>query len=317
MPTSASRARRWVKQRKATYFWNKGIFCVRLNVGTGEELQPIAVGVDPGSKKEGYSVKSGAHTYLNLQSDAVDWVKDRVEARRSMRRNRRQRNTPYRANRMNRKRGGIPPSTKARWGWKLRLLNWLRGMYPITDVVVEDIKAVTKGKRRWDVLFSPLQVGKEWFYSEVQKFARLTTYQGWQTAEIRKSHDLKKLGNKMSNDFHAHCVDAWCLANEVAESAAVDNKKVVCIEPIKLYYRQLHVMTPANGGERRNYGGTMSMGIKRGTLVSHPKWKLAYVGGTSNDRISLHNMETGRRLCQNAKPRDCTIKTGLKWRVRA
>src|SRR6266404_6767252 len=30
MPTSASRARRWVKQKKATPFWFNGVWCVRL-----------------------------------------------------------------------------------------------------------------------------------------------------------------------------------------------------------------------------------------------------------------------------------------------
>jgi len=32
MPTTPSRARKWVKSGKATFFWRKGIFCVRLNV---------------------------------------------------------------------------------------------------------------------------------------------------------------------------------------------------------------------------------------------------------------------------------------------
>ena len=32
MPTKPSRARRWIKAGKATPFWKKGIFCVRLNI---------------------------------------------------------------------------------------------------------------------------------------------------------------------------------------------------------------------------------------------------------------------------------------------
>lgn len=67
MPTTPSRARRWIKQKKATPFWRKGVFCVRLNVEPSDRnYQPIAVGVDPGSKREGYTVKSKAHTYLNV-----------------------------------------------------------------------------------------------------------------------------------------------------------------------------------------------------------------------------------------------------------
>jgi hypothetical protein len=54
MPTTPSRARRWIKSGKATPFWKKGVFCVRLNVEPSDrQTQPVAVGVDPNSKKEG------------------------------------------------------------------------------------------------------------------------------------------------------------------------------------------------------------------------------------------------------------------------
>jgi len=137
MPTKPGRARRWIKsvrfaqprtgafagsRRKATPFWKKGIFCVRLNVEPSDnKSQEIAIGIDPGSKREAFSVKSEVHTYLNIQADAVTWVKDTVEVRRNMRRARRFRKTPCRKPRFNRKQGGLSPSTKARWQWKLRL----------------------------------------------------------------------------------------------------------------------------------------------------------------------------------------------------
>src|SRR3989304_749474 len=70
----------------------------------------------------------------------------------------------------NRARGGIPPSTKARWNWKLRIINWLKKMFPITIIVVEDIKAWSKkNQKKWNSSFSPLEVGKKWFYQEVRK----------------------------------------------------------------------------------------------------------------------------------------------------
>jgi len=122
MPTKPSRARRWIKSGKATPFWKKGVFCVRLNVEpSGHKTQEVAVGIDPGSKKEAFTVKSEAHTYLNIQADAVTWVSSAVEVRRNMRRARRYRKTPCRKPRFNRKRGSIAPSTLAHWQWKLRI----------------------------------------------------------------------------------------------------------------------------------------------------------------------------------------------------
>src|SRR5258708_17040119 len=95
MPTILSRARRWIKGRKATGFWKGGLFCVRLGVEPSAlEMQPIAVGVDPGSKQEGIVVASAAHTYTNIQAEARDGVKGAEEARRRSRRTRRKRRTP-------------------------------------------------------------------------------------------------------------------------------------------------------------------------------------------------------------------------------
>jgi hypothetical protein len=39
MPTTPSRARRWILSKKATPFWKKGVFCVRLNIRTLENKQ--------------------------------------------------------------------------------------------------------------------------------------------------------------------------------------------------------------------------------------------------------------------------------------
>ena len=184
MPSTPSRARRWIKSGKATPFWKKGVFCVRLNVALkSANRQPIAVGIDPGSKREAFTVKSQSHTYLNIQTHAVDWVKDHIEVRRNMRRARRFRNTPCRQNRANRvvNKNRIPPSTKARWQWKLRIANWLALMFPVSAFVVEDIKARTwKNGRKWNVSFSPLQVGKQWFYS--QRLQQRKTHTGKQLA---------------------------------------------------------------------------------------------------------------------------------------
>ena len=61
----------------------------------------------------------------------------------------------------------MPLSTKARWQWKLRVCQWLVRLFPLTAFVVENIKAITKGKRRWDQSFSSLEVSKAWFYQEL------------------------------------------------------------------------------------------------------------------------------------------------------
>ena len=317
MPTTANRATSWIKSGKATPFWKKGVFCVRLNQEpSARNMQDIAVGVDPGSKREGFTVKSKAHTYLNVQTEAVDWVKKAVATRRVLRRSRRSRKTPYRKNRKNRARGGIPPSTKARWGWKLRILSWLKKMFPITIIVVEDIKAWSKkNQKKWNKSFSPLEVGKKWFYQEVRKLGKLIKVQGWQTAEKRNEFGLKKISNKLSSSFYAHCVDSFVLAlGAVGGKRKPENTRVLRIIPLRFHRRQLHVQIPTKGGKRKRYGGTISLRFKRGSLVKHVKLGLTYIGGSSKDRVSLHSLETGKRLTQSAKLEEIKFLTYSSWR---
>src|SRR5215469_13293873 len=279
MPTTPARARRWMRCSKATSFWKGGVFCVRLNQEpSARQMQPIAVGIDPGSKKEALVVKSTAHTYLNIQADAVTWVKDAVTTRRQMRRTRRYRKTPCRSPRCNRARGRLSPSTRARWQWKLRLCRSLCRLFPITTFIVEDIKAATKGKRRWDRSFSPLEVGKQWFYAELGRLAPLEIRQGWETKQLRDSLGLRKGSNKMAENFSAHAVDAWVLAwSRVGGSTVPEQTRLLCLTPLRWHRRQLQRMKPARRGVRAPYGGTRSIGFTRGTLVRNPTYGLVYV----------------------------------------
>ncbi len=311
MPTKLPRALRWAKLGKATPFYRKGLLCVRLNVEpSARKTQDISVGVDPGSKEEGFTVKSASHTYWNFQAKAVTWVKDAVKTRREMRRGRRNRKTPCRRPHQVQGRK-LPPSTKARWQWKLRILRWVDSLVPSTKKIVEDIKAKTKGKRRWDRSFSPLEVGKKWFY---EKLESPELKRGYETKELRDALELKKNYNKRSRDFHAHCVDSWVLANsQVGGHTKPDNTSVIYLTPLRFHRRQLHKLQSAKGNVRRREGSTMSLGLKRGSLVKYPKYGLCYIGGTMNGRISLHSIFTSVRLCQNAKVEDCRFRTYLSW----
>jgi len=183
--------------------------------------------------------------------------------------------------------------------------------------MVEDIKAATKGKRRWDQRFSPLEVGKHWFYQELGKLAPVQTRQGWETKRLRDALGLKKSKQKLAETFSAHCVDAYALAWAVVGGPSLpEDTRLLCLTPLQWHRRQLHRFQPEKAGKRKPYGGTRSLGFARGALVAHPKYGLALVGGTLNGRVSLHHRLTGKRLCQHAKPQDCRVRTILKWRAR-
>lgn len=190
-------------------------------------------------------------------------------------------------------------------------------MYPITVFVVEDICAKTKKfQRRWNRSFSPLQVGKTWFYEKLREMGRVETKQGWETKELRDACGLKKSKNKMALIFSAHCVDSWVLANWFTGGhIKADNEQMICMAPLRFHRRQLHVQNFSKGGVRKEYGSTRSMGLERGSIVKHIKMGVAYVGGTSKGRISLHSVVTGARLGQCFKPEDCKFLSFNQWRL--
>ena len=309
MPMHPARARKLIKIGEATPFWNHGIWMVRLNREPSNRYkQDISVGIDPGSKKEGFTVKSKAHTYKNIQADAHGEVglhrkqcvnkktdkafyqerDGKIQKRANLRKKRRGKKCRCRQQRNNRLKNKkrIPPGTRCRWHWKIRILDFLKKIYPVNSCVVEDVSAITlEGKKNWNQSFSPLAVGKKWFYQEVQKRVRyFETFKGYETKEMRDRLGLEKSSNKLSSDFSAHCVDSFVLSNEMVGGDIVDNTEVFCIAPLIIERRNLHQEKPHSKpnpeGIRKNYGGTMVVGFKKGTLIKHKKYGLAIIRGS-------------------------------------
>jgi len=320
MPCTPARARLLLKKGKASARWNKlGVFYLQLKYAVEPKNQMLAVGVDPGSKFEAVSVAGSKDTVLNIMHEAVDWVKKALEQRRQMRRARRHRKIRCRKCRGDNRRreGKVPPSTKARWDAKLRIIAQLKRIMPISRAVVEDVKAVTrKACRRWNGNFSPIEVGKRYFYSKLKAMGlEVTAKSGNETKAFRDSLGLKKIRNKSKPVFESQCIDSWCLAAMATGAKHPTTKSLYYMVPLRWHRRQLHRLEAEKGGIRRRYGGTMSLGLKKGTLVKHVKYGLCYIGGNLRGRFSLHSLKTGKRLTQNAKREEFKILTRIVFRT--
>jgi hypothetical protein len=307
MPCSEKRARRLMEKGEAKACWQAGIFCIRLlKEPSNRGRQPIALGIDPGSKREGYTVLTKKHVVLNITTNTPSWVKDHIETRRILRRKRRSRKAPYRQARANRaslrNANRLPPSTKARWQAKLRIIKLLQRILPITHVNVEDIKAVSKkGKVKWNISFSPLETGKNWFYLEIEKLGlQLMKTEGSNTKKHRDNRCFKKSKDKLAYVWEAHNCDSHSLAEIVLKVQVRPFIGIHKIQFLKYHRRQLHVANFIKGGIRKQYGGTVSIGLQRGSTVIY-KGELVYVGGYSKMGISLHDIETGKRISRTGK----------------
>ncbi len=313
MPCKPAKARLLLKSGKAKPKRNKlGLFYIQLTYEQEPDNQTLVAGVDPGSKFEGYSVVGIKDTVINLMVEAPDSVKKTVEARRNIRRARRHRKwrRPARNNNRLANQKRIPPSTRSRWQAKARIIGELLRSLPLTEVVVEDVCAEThKGNHgKWNGMFSPIQVGKEHLYHLLRNMGlKVHLRHGYQTKELREKYGLKKAKSKSKQSFDSHAVDAWVMAASISRAEKSTCTRLWYLVGAQLHRRQLHRLQASAGGERKPYGGTRSLGLKRGTVLRHPKYGLCTVGGFDRKRhtISLHAYRTNKRLTQGAKVKDC------------
>lgn len=325
MPTKPSRARRWIRDGLAVGKWSDlGVFYVQLTFApSGEETQTIAVGVDPGKLYSGVGVQSPkatlflAHLTLPFQT-----VKARMEQRQIMRRGRRgrriNRKVTYskRAHRQqrfdNRRRNKLPPSIRANRQLELRVVTELCHLFPVTKIVYEYVQA------RGSQSFSPVMVGQRVMLGWLSKLAPVETQFGYETANLRNQLGLVKSKDKSRQTPESHAVDGLALAcsafiqYESFHTANTGGRtwtgsvdftpsvfRVIRRPPISR--RQLHLMVPAKGNVRRQYGGTTTRhGVRKGDVVKAEKAGRVYVGWVSGDtqtQISVSD-ENWKRIGQ-------------------
>jgi hypothetical protein len=220
MPTKASRARRWLKEGKAVIYKNDlHSFAVQLTVDSGEETQPVAVGIDPGKHYSGIGVQSSKATLFTAHLELpFQRVKDRMETRAMMRRGRRgrriNRKLPFnlrahRQKRFNNRRGHkLPPSIRANRQLEYRVVKELSGLFPISSIIYEIVKA--KG----DKGFSPVMVGQKVMTEQwLPEIAPVTTKYGWETSARREMLGLEKDREKSNQTPATHAVDGVALAS--------------------------------------------------------------------------------------------------------
>jgi hypothetical protein len=92
----------------------------------------------------------------------------------------------------------------ARWQAKLRILIQIKKILPISDVVIEDVRAETrKGCERWNSNFSPIEQGKQWLYKEIEQLGlNLHLRRGYETKELRNISVSRRLPKKISRLSH-------------------------------------------------------------------------------------------------------------------
>lgn len=346
MPTTAARARKWVESGKAVKRWSDcGQFYVQLTVApSGRNTQDVVIGIDPGKKFSGIGVQSAkftlytAHLILPFQT-----VRDRMDARRLMRRGRRGRRInrkvsfSKRAHRQkrfsNRRQGKLAPSIRANRQLELRIVSELCKIYPISEIRYEYVRAdvdLTSGRKkaRSGKGFSAVMVGQVWMLKQLAQFAPVVKVEGYQTASTRKYLGLtKNKADKSKSEFNTHAVDGVAIAasrfveyrqyhtvkvdgGDWFGSVTITSAIFKVIRRPPYSRRQLHLMLPSKGGLRRKYGGsTTRHGLRKGDLVESPKG-VGYVSGDTEKQVSVSDANW-KRLGQIASSKVRLIRRSI------
>jgi len=330
MPTKPSRARRWIKCGKAIGKFDKlGIFYVQLLAeSSNTETQEIVLGLDPGKLFSGIAVQSKKFTLQMLHLVLpFKTVKDRMDQRSMMRRNRRGRRINrklsfnkrnHRQARFDNRRGSkLPPSIRANKDLEYRVISLLLQLYPIKTVVIEEVEA------RGNKGFSPVMVGQRYQISRLSKLTNVVLKKGWETSNLRKYLGLHKEKSDRSLQIpETHAVDAVALASsefvkyQTWEGAKnhgaswiggvdITESQFTIVRRPPISRRQLHLMTFSEGGNRRKYGGTTTRhGLRKGDFVQATQGSKTFFGWVSGDTEKAVSVSDAnwKRLGQ------CTVK---------
>lgn len=223
MPTTQGRAYHLVKSGKGIFVKDKhlGWYLKLKKEPTGFHKQQIVLGIDTGTMFLGFSVV-GNNISTNLEFEQTqkklnkDYIKIHSSNRVMYRRMRRSR-LCHREARFSNRTGHKITSTSNYIFQNIRnCVNWLFSLYPITDIVVEDVSfnhyVSTKGSS-----FSPIEQVKTRLYKFLRTKGnlivsssnpkKLRSFVNITTGEVK---DLKEK-DKAKKSFYAHCIDSHSL----------------------------------------------------------------------------------------------------------
>jgi hypothetical protein len=272
-PCRPSKARKLLKGNQAKPVWNKfGMFGIQMLFEVGNKTPKTVLGVDFGTKFEGYSVAVGKENNLSVMWLLPDKKKiiAKLEERKQLRRARRFRNCRRRPERFdNREKDGfIAPSQLVIVQSRLKAIKEFFKCYPINMVAMEDVR-FNHRDNRWGRNFSTVEIGKKEIYDFIRKHCCLQFFTGIDTEALRKKYHYSKSGNKSSETFNSHCSDALALASDVyAKQRIREGDFLVVDDTYRPVRRKLHDTQFSEGHVRYPYSTGNFKGIRKGTMCN-------------------------------------------------
>lgn len=288
--TTPCRARRLLQDNVAKKVWSKfNTFGIQMLISVGNKTPLGTLGVDNGTKFEGYSVVVGDENLLNIKMDLPDKQKivnkltERREARRARRgRLRRRECRPDNRNRED----FIAPSQRVLVQARLNMIKDICSIYPIHRIGIEDV-CFNHARYKWGKNFSTVEIGKNKIRTYIKSIAELFEFKGYETKEIRERLGYKKISDKSKNCFESHCCDSLAIASEIIGKRINPLRDIIVVDktyiPVR---RRLYKSNFLKGGIRENGSRGTVKSIQKGRKVGY-KGRSYILSGTCNGKYRL------------------------------
>jgi len=201
-PCSPRRARLLLRRGKAAVFRRYPFTIILMRAVMEAQRQPLRLKIDPGSKTTGLAIVNDATGEIVFAAELThrgQQIKARLQARRAIRRNRRQRKTRYRRPRfLNRRRpeGWLPPSLESRLANILTWVNRFRWLCPIGAVSQELVRFDTQLLENPEIAGTAYQRGELAGYEVreyvLEKFQRRCAYCHAENVPLEVEHIIPK-----------------------------------------------------------------------------------------------------------------------------
>ena len=173
MPTQRhGKVRRLLKAEKAKVI-KRCPFTIQLLYETQDNVQPVSLGVDAGSKYIGISATTEEivlyEAEIELRNDIVKLLSDRREQRRG-RRNRKTRYRKPRFNNRRRKDGWLAPSVQNKVDSHLTAIRKVHEILPVTKVIVEVASFDIQKIKNLDIKGTEYQKGEQLGFWNVREY---------------------------------------------------------------------------------------------------------------------------------------------------
>jgi 5-methylcytosine-specific restriction endonuclease McrA len=306
MPTTQHTGKKLLKEGKAIVV-QRCPFTIQLNYATGETLQPIKLGIDPGYTNIGFSATTDRLEVINGTLTLRQDVSNKLDEKRRYRRTRRGR-LGYRPPRFNNRtcpEGWLPPSTQHKQDSHIRLVEKLATLLPITYKRVEVANFDAQKIQNPEITGVEYQQGELQGYEIkeylLEKWRRTCAYCGKTNVPLEVEHiipksrggtdrvsnltiacrkcNLKK-GNKTAEEFgYPH----------VQQQAKQPLKATACLNSIR--WRLVEQLDT-----EQTYGYvTKYLRNKLGLEKSHINDALVIAGGTNQERCRPYEVLQVRR----------------------